>query len=393
MARDWAEAWARSLYGPGGFYVTGPGARQGPAAHFRTSVHVGETFHRALAELLQQVDTTLDQPPGLDLIDVGAGRGELVGGVLGALPPDIRARVRPLCLDVRPRPADLPDAVEWREGVAPQSLSLARPSGIIGLVVAHEWLDDLPCHVVEVDEACCPRLVLVADDGSEQLGPELQDDAGCAAYGVDGAAALSWLQRWWPAGVPGARAEVGVHRDRAWAALTAQLRAGTALAIDYGHVLAERLEGRYDTGTLSAYAAGRPVDPVPDGRCDITAHVAVDACAAAGRIGTDTVTLTRQREALTDLGVSAGLPSRQQAVSDPAGYAAELQRASQAAELRDRGGLGAFWWLRLDRAPALTPAVAPSERSGHRTGPRSPGSPGPSTGPAPAVNPGAEQRP
>lgn len=348
MSTGWGAAWSQALYGPDGFYRSGPG-RLGPGAHFRTSVHVGSAFHRALARLLEQVDRALDQPAVLDLVDVGAGAGELVTGVLQALAPQVGARVRPLCLEVRPRPVGLPEHIEWCEGLAPQSLQQARPDGVVGLVVAQEWLDDLPCDLVEVDEHGRWRLVLVAPDGRERPGPHLADQAGCARYGTDAAGALNWLTRWWPAELPGARAEVGTSRDEAWAGLTDQLRAGTAVAIDYGHLLTQRAQGRYDVGTLTGYALGRQVDPIPDGRCDLTAHVAVDACAAAGRRSTDTVTLTRQCDALTELGVTGTLPPRQAGRTDPIGYAEALAAASQAGELRDRSGLGAFWWLRLDR--------------------------------------------
>ena len=359
MGMNWAQAWRASLYGPGGFYVSGPGADQGPAGHFRTSVHVGVAFHRAMARLLLQVDAELGRPEQLDLVDVGAGRGELVTGVLNELPTDVVSRVRPVCLDVRARPRGLSDCIEWHEGVAPQSLALVSPSGVMGLMVAQEWLDDIPCDVIEIDGQGHQRLVLVDDDGRELLGPALDDSTGCAGYDVDGAAAQQWLQSWWPVALPGGRAEVGLPRDAAWAGLTAQLRAGTALAIDYGHVRSGRLAGRYDVGTLSAFASGRQIDPVPDGWCDLTAHVAMDACADAGRADSDEVTLTRQRDALSELGVSGTLPLREQAVVDPTAYADALQCASQGTELRDRTGLGAFWWLRLDRAAPLTPEAAP----------------------------------
>ena len=393
MGTNWARAWSASLYGPRGFYVSGPGADEGPAGHFRTSVHVGAAFHRAMARLLLQVDAELGRPDQLDLVDVGAGRGELVTGVLNELPTDVVSRVRLLCLDVRARPRGLSDSIEWHEGVAPQSLALVRPSGVIGLMVAQEWLDDIPCDVIEIDGQGRQRLVLVDDDGRELLGPGLDDSTGCAGYDVDGAAAQQWLQSWWPVALPGARAEVGLPRDDSWAGLTAQLRAGTVVAIDYGHIRSGRLAGRYDAGTLSAYASGRQIDPVPDGRCDITAHVAMDSCAAAGRVDSDAVTLTRQRDALSELGVSGTLPPREQAAVDPVAYTDALQCASQGAELRDRTGLGAFWWLRVDRAAALTTAVAPIGWSGPRPAPCSPAAPGPVPAAGPAPRPGAAPPP
>ena len=47
----------------------------------------------------------------------------------------------------------------------------------------------------------------------------------------------------------------------------------SALAVDYGHVAADRPGG----GTLTGYADGGQVAPVPDGSCDLTAHVAMDS--------------------------------------------------------------------------------------------------------------------
>ena len=53
--------------------------------------------------------------------------------------------------------------------------------------------------------------------------------------------------------------------------------AGCALAVDYGHLRADRPP----FGSLTGYRDGRQVPPVPDGGSDVTAHVAMDAVAAA----------------------------------------------------------------------------------------------------------------
>jgi SAM-dependent MidA family methyltransferase len=79
------------------------------------------------------------------------------------------------------------------------------------------------------------------------------------------------------------------------------------------------------------------VRPVPDGTCDLTAHVALDSCAAASGAA-----LLRQREVLHALGVDGALPSW---TGDAAAYAAALQDAGQAAALLDPAGLGGFGWL------------------------------------------------
>jgi SAM-dependent MidA family methyltransferase len=112
-------------------------------------------------------------------------------------------------------------------------------------------------------------------------------------------------------------------------------------------------------GSLAAYRAGQLVPPVPDGTCDVTAHVALDAVAlageAAGAVGT---VLTSQQTALRALGVSADRPDPASARDDPAGYLSRLQAAGEAAELLDPGGLGGFGWLVQSRGPAVPDAWA-----------------------------------
>jgi SAM-dependent MidA family methyltransferase len=88
------------------------------------------------------------------------------------------------------------------------------------------------------------------------------------------------------------------------------------------------------------------VRAIPDGSRDITAHVALDACAAAGRAAGATATvLTTQRQALRALGVTGLRPPLAQVGDDPVGYTWALCRASEEAELIDPQGLGAFGWL------------------------------------------------
>jgi SAM-dependent MidA family methyltransferase len=120
------------------------------------------------------------------------------------------------------------------------------------------------------------------------------------------------------------------------------LHRGVAVAVDYAHRRADRPRD----GSLTGYRDGRQVPPVPDGSCDITSHVALDACAAAGTAAGATATaLTTQRAALHALGLSSRRPPREHAVRDPVAYLAALSRAGEAAELTDPDGLGGFGWL------------------------------------------------
>lgn len=279
MSRPWSAAWSEALYGPDGFFV-----RERPLDHFRTSV-ANPVFAQAVRELAERVDAALGRPDPFDVVDLGAGGGELLGAWR-----DVPGRWRLSSLDVDPRGS-----------------RFAEIPLLTGLLVANEWLDAVPLDVV-VDG----RVLHVSGAGEESPGP---------------VSTSPWPARWWPAG-SGDRVEDGSSRDTAWAHAVSRVRRGLAVAVDYGHLLGDR------RATLTGYRDGRQVRPVPDGRCDLTAHVALDACAAATG-----ARLLTQREALRSLGVSAELPG------PGPGYGERLQRASRAAELLDPAGLGSFGWL------------------------------------------------
>ena len=99
--------------------------------------------------------------------------------------------------------------------------------------------------------------------------------------------------------------------------------------------------------------------PVPDGSCDVTAHVAMDSVASAGeRVARCAYSLVSQREALQALGADGGRPPLSLAGRDPAGYLRALAAASAAAELTDPAGLGGHLWLRQPVGVALDAVVA-----------------------------------
>jgi SAM-dependent MidA family methyltransferase len=308
----WRQAMASGLYGPGGFFVR---AGDGPAGHFRTSVHASPLFAGALLRLLERIDAALGRPKVFDLVDVGAGRGELLTTLRALLPGDLAGRARLVGVELAPRPAGLDPAIGWRPDL---------PDGVTGLLVATEWLDNVPLDLADLDDDGRARKVLVDPaTGEESLGAPVD------------AADRFWLERWWPQ--PG-RVEIGWPRDSAWADAVHQVRRGCALAVDYGHRRAERPVH----GTLTGFRGGRQVRPVPDGSCDVTAHVAMDAAASAAGIAYRMLT---QRQALKALGIDGARPPLELARTDPAGYLRALAAAGAAAELIEPGGLGGHWWL------------------------------------------------
>ncbi|MEV6518848.1 SAM-dependent methyltransferase [Micromonospora chalcea] len=355
----------QALYGPEGFFVSGAG----PAAHFRTSVHASPVFAACVLRQLEAVDVALGHPDRLDVVDVGAGRGELLRALLAQAAPDLAARLHPVAVELSVRPPDLPPEIDWRRDI---------PENITGLLLATEWLDNVPVDVAVPTPAGWRLLLVNPRTGEETVGPALSP------------ADTTWLTHWWPpAALPtapvikefaaaegpvqdtnslinavgggagedgvGGRAEIGSSRDLAWAGAVGRVARGLALAVDYGHVR----ESRPLDGTLTGYRGGRQVPPVPDGSCDVTAHVAMDSVASAGeRVARCAYSLVSQREALRALGADGGRPPLSLASRDPAGYLRALAAASAAAELTDPTGLGGHLWLRQPVGVALDAVVA-----------------------------------
>jgi len=309
VARPWIEAWHDALYGTDGFY-----AREAPHAHFSTSTSPG------LVDVLAAAVVALMRREGLDhFVDVAAGGGELACAV-SALAPDRDIT----CVEVRPRPEGLPEWIRWVRSPGGAGL----PDGLRGLtsslVLAHEWLDNVPCTIATRRPAppqlrdCEVVAVLVDRSGAESVGdPVAPEDA-------------AWARQWWP---DGERIEIGRARDDAWTDLLSRIEDGLAVAVDYGHLR----EARPQDGSLTAYSRGAVVDPVPDGSCDLTAHVAVDSLTHDR--------LITQRELFTELGLIPDAPDHGLARTDPAAYLHALAHRSAVTALTNSAGPGGFWWV------------------------------------------------
>jgi SAM-dependent MidA family methyltransferase len=304
------QAWDDALYGEKGFYRQAAG----PAGHFSTASQgvpqIGELLAQGLLRLMAQ--------EGLDtFVDVGCGRGELLEQV-HRLGPNVRC----IGVDIVARPP-LSEPIGWFQSPGGRRLPEELDALTTTLAFANEWLDVVPCPIAEMDEDGELREVLVnATSGDERLGDP-----------VSGADRL-WCQWFWPMDrlEPGDRLEVGETRDTAWDDLVSRVASGLAVAVDYGHTI----DSRPPPGTLTGFRQGRQVLPIPDGSCDLTAHVAMDSLTHDELID--------QRTALRRLGVSGQTPPHDLARRDPAAYLKGLSSASAAAALTARGGLGDFLW-------------------------------------------------
>ncbi|MEG3636748.1 SAM-dependent methyltransferase, partial [Micromonospora palythoicola] len=234
MSMRWREAMRRALYGPEGFFVSGAG----PAAHFRTSVHASPVFTTALLRLIHHLDAALGFPDRFDVVDVGAGRGELLSALVtvgvagesarsgpavgvageparsgrsgliparagspatltttaaaGITPGDISSgsvdpppsasvplarRVRFTAVELAPRPDHLPDQIAWTNEI---------PTTVTGLLLATEWLDNIPLDLATQVNDRWHYLLVDPTSGEETTGEQINP------------ADLDWLTTWWP---------------------------------------------------------------------------------------------------------------------------------------------------------------------------------------------------
>lgn len=323
-SRTWFAAWVDSAYGDQGFW---PHHR--PQQQFRTAAGRPTALATVVAALLDR------RPEITAVVDVGCGAGELLTGLRA-----LRPRLELTGVDLRPRPSELDPTIAWVTGrwdvqahrwTGPAARRLAtvdRPT----LVIAHEWLDDLPCPLVRRVPDGWRELALAGEPAGTVDGEPLSGDS------------LAWARRWWPVGD---RAEIGLTRDRAWAGLIDAVTpyGGCALMVDYGHLLG----ARPIHGTLAGYRAGRAVEPRPGPDTNLTAHVAVDAVQAAGEDrGATTVLRERQAEVVARLRPDRPHPGGRPPGRPGADPLTDLAVRSEWAALASRSVWGSFWWLLQD---------------------------------------------
>jgi hypothetical protein len=244
---------------------------------------------RALAGL---VDDALGHPDPFDVVDVGAGRGELLSSL-----PDVPARWRLTGVDLAPDPARRRLARE----VPPLEGLLFATSG----------------------STTC-RSTWSSTSGWCEVGRGRR-----RALGRAGAARTPGVGRGGGRRAAGSRwAWRGTRRGRS-------RRAGAARAGGRRRLRARAARPRH-LGRPAADAdrlARRPAGPPDPGRgsCDSPRTSRSTRCTAG---------CWSQQEALTALGIRSEPPPKELSKTDPRGYLAQLARASSAAELLDRGGFG-----------------------------------------------------
>jgi SAM-dependent MidA family methyltransferase len=352
-----ADFMALALGHAEGGYYTSAIARPTRGGDFLTAPELHPIFGATLARQVAEAWDRLGRPSPFTLLEYGAGAGTLALAILAGLRDD----GSPLADALVYAPEELGShrVAEIARGAAAAGLAVVDAGALdvapaAGVVLANEFLDALPVHLVEVREGR-PREVHVGvgcDGAFEDVLGELSDAAVTEH--------LSALDRRGIVLVEGQRLEVRPAVDT-WAdEVGRRLAAGLVLVLDYGALAADLYGPRRRAGTLMTYRghvaegdAGAPYRDV--GERDITAHVDTTALGEALRgAGLDLLGETSQAELLVGCGLEELVRRRQEAVAS-ASEALELRAAVM--RLLDPRHLGGFRALLAGRGIAAEPPL------------------------------------
>jgi len=338
-----AEMMQIALYHPRlGYYSKGPAI--GPRGDFTTSPEASPAFARLLARHVSEIDGLLGHPAPFHLVECGPGLGTLPLGVLDTLKsahPSLYERLRYWLVEVSPaliarqRERLLPE----HEGVADWKGSLDEmPMGLSGALLANEFVDALPVHVLENRQGdILEQYVAAGEQGlhfvyDSPSSPDL----------------LGFLRRYNITLEPGQRVEINLAASDWIRHMGAVFERGVATIIDYGDTAPARYSEQRKEGTLLAYYQGK-VSPdilAHPGEQDITALVDFTALQdEAIACDFQVVGLTRQAPFLVGLGLGTDEPT--QGRGDDLPGAMEDRRGMHA--LVSMQGLGQFHVLVLGK--------------------------------------------
>jgi SAM-dependent MidA family methyltransferase len=332
-----------ALYGPAGFYQSGNGA--GTQRDFLTSPEVGTLFGAVLARRIDAEWDRLNQPQLFTIVEVGAGPATLARTIFAA---------RPRCSDALQYV--LVDRAEGMRALHQEHLpnrqvkSMAQlPSDpIVGMVIAHELLDNIPTRVLDYSSDHQHwRDVAVSHDSFGNLHETYLDGPAIVP------SEFGELIKLIPSSGSVQRIPFQEQAQREVICMHRLLSAGSLLLIDYARKSTAKFAELAQSDWMRTYRSHeRGTNPLQNpGLCDITVDVALDQVTAA--IGEPTV-VRSQAEALDAWGLADVLAESNKVWSDresdyDLGALRARSHATEAPILTDPAGLGGFTvleWLK-----------------------------------------------
>ena len=285
---SFARFMERALLEPGlGYYATAQ-RRAGRSGDFMTAPELHPILGAAIAQLAAATWERLGRPATFRWREYGAGEGTLLLAALDHLAREGHPLLDALEVSVSEanphRLVDLTAALAALPGGGPPLVAAGSPPAA-GIVVANEFADALPFHIV-VGRAAAPagfaeRRVSIDPVTNTLAWSEGVLDAGAAEQ-------ISRLTADWPPLAEGQLAEISpataewVHR------LGGELTEGVVIVLDYGRegVALRDLASRM-AGTALAYQGHRATADLlsEPGSRDLTAHVDLTLLRAAAEAG------------------------------------------------------------------------------------------------------------
>jgi SAM-dependent MidA family methyltransferase len=279
----------RCLYDPSHGYYPANAAQFGKAGDFYTSSDVHAVFGRLLARQFDEIWQALDRPPGIEILELGPGRGLFVRDVLdwsrkkfpnffAALTYTLQESSPALRAKLQETLRDYLDSGKARVGTAAPGCP-AEPSSAAAdiyrclapdvplIVFANEFFDALPVEILSPQGKL--HLALENNRLRETWLPPLATE-------------LEFLDRYGVHPEADKRIEVSIVAQNWMRQIARAIQRGVLVIVDYGYTRNQQLAGRH-RDTLMAYRhhSSSP-DPYQDpGERDLTTHVNFTALAAA----------------------------------------------------------------------------------------------------------------
>ncbi|MCH8061235.1 MAG: SAM-dependent methyltransferase [Chloroflexi bacterium] len=328
-----AEFMRIALYHPtGGYYASA--SAFGAEGDYYTSPLVHPAFGASIAIVLFRMWKVLREPSPFWAIELGSGRGVLAQDAVGfakELGPKFNKALQYVALERYSGGREAThDSGEGLHHVSTDALPI---KGATGCIFSNELPDAFPVHRFQVKGDKILEIYVTRNANGVYV-EEL--DVPSTPMIVDRLASLGIK----PA--DGFRGEVNLEIGPWMASVSASLKRGFILTIDYGHLAEDLYAPSRSSGTLQTYYrhmdGASPYQRI--GRQDITAHVDFSLLQDEGeRVGLNPIGLTSQAEFLKGLGHHEFLRKVRTGDLSAAERAANMMSLN---ELVKPGGLGDF---------------------------------------------------
>lgn len=281
-----------ALYWKEGGYYTAKKKIWGKDGDYMTSIDISPVFGRVLAKQIYEMWSLLNRPEVFCLVEVGAGRGSLLLGILetaGELYPDLYRALQLIVVEKNP----------FLRGEDGQKIERFKtvgeiPNNIIGCIISNELLDSFPVHILVQKDIL--QELYVSLDGDDFI--EVLDEPSTPRI-------IEYLDRIGATLQEGQRIEINL-RALDWIKKAGELiKRGFVITIDYGYTAREYFLPRKNGSLLCYYRHSVNEEPFKRvGLQDITSHIEFSSLAIWGRdAGLEVTGFTTQFYFLLGIGV------------------------------------------------------------------------------------------